>query len=96
MNRPSDPPPNAFNSHEPPPPTTSELEIPNQEVGSPHEREHLPNAHPSATRQAFKKLYIILIVIGGIIGIFAAIGVVNLLDRWGLSDPPPPVEQRNY
>lgn len=95
MTEPTDPPTNAFNSHEPPPPHTQELEIPEQSPGSPHEQaEDVPNAHPSQTRKAFKQLYIILVAIGAIIGIFAAIGVVKLLGEWGLTDPPVRVEER--
>lgn len=67
----------------------------NPEVGSPHTPKNIPNSNVSATKQAFKRLYIILIVIGLSIGVVAAYGVVNLLNRWGLTQPPPPVEETN-
>ncbi|AFY80464.1 hypothetical protein [Oscillatoria acuminata] len=95
MNRPTDPSPAPLNSHELPPPTADGVDVANPEVGSPQQPENLPNSNVSATKQAFKQLYIILIVIGLSIGVVAAIGVVNLLNRWGLTQPPPPVEETN-
>ncbi|MCT7964253.1 hypothetical protein NG799_14600 [Laspinema sp. D1] len=95
MNRPSDPSPAPLNSHELPPPTADGVDIAHPEVGNLHQAENLPNSNVSATKQAFKRLYIILLVIGLSIGVVAAIGVVNLLNRWGLTQPPPPVEETN-
>ncbi|MBO0349401.1 hypothetical protein J0895_09840 [Phormidium pseudopriestleyi FRX01] len=95
MTRPSDPSPPPLNSHELPPPTADGVDIANPEVGSPHQPENLSNSNVSATQQTFKRLYIILLVIGLSIGGVAAIGVVNLLNRWGLTQPPPPVEETN-
>ena len=93
MSRSSDPSPAPLNSHELPPPTSDAVDIANPEVGSSQKPENVPTANASATKQAFKRLYIILIVIGLSIGVVAAIGVVNLLNRWGLTQPPPPIEQ---
>lgn len=95
MNRPSDPSSAPLNSHELPPPTADGVDIANPEVGSSPKPENVPTANASATKQAFKRLYVILIVIGLSIGVVAAIGVVNLLNQWGLTEPPPPVEETN-
>ncbi len=95
MNRPGDPSPTPLNSHQLPPPTADGVDIVTSEVGSSSTRENIPTAGASATQEAFKRLYIILIVIGLSIGVVAAIGVVNLLNRWGLTQPPPPVEEPN-
>jgi hypothetical protein len=95
MTRPSDPSPAPLNSHELPPPTEEGVDIAHPEVGSPQQPENLPNSNVSATKKAFKQLYIILLVIGLSIGVVAAIGVVNLLNQWGLTEPPPPVEETN-
>jgi hypothetical protein len=38
-------------------------------------------------------LYVILLVIGLAIGGVVAVGVVNLLDRWGLTEVPTPIEE---
>ncbi|MCT7984245.1 hypothetical protein NG796_13160 [Laspinema sp. A4] len=95
MNRPSEPSPAPFNSHELPPPTADGVDIVNPEIQSSNTPENLPPSGTSATQEAFKRLYIILLVIGLSIGVVAAIGVVNLLNRWGLTQPPPPVEETN-
>ncbi|MCT7970529.1 hypothetical protein [Laspinema olomoucense] len=95
MNRPSDPSPPPLNSHELPPPTADGVDIGNPEVGNPYSRKNVPTSGTSATQEAFKRLYIILLVIGLSIGVVAAIGVVNLLNRWGLTQPPQSVEETN-
>lgn len=94
MTQPSDPPPNAFNSPESAPPTLHDVGNSDGHI-HPQSGENLPEgANPSATREAFKKLYVILIVIGVVIGLFAAIGVVKVLNQWGLTDPPNRIEER--
>lgn len=95
MNRPSDPSPAPLNSHELPPPTTDGVDIVNPEVVNSQSPENIPTSASSETQQAFKRLYVILLVIGLSIGAVAAIGVVNLLNHWGLTQPQPPVEQPN-
>lgn len=46
-----------------------------------------------AAQASFKRLYLILLVIGLVIGAILSVGVVSLLDRLGLSDPPSQVEK---
>jgi hypothetical protein len=67
------------------------IDIANPKVRRPPKKKNIPTS--ASTKEAFKRLYIILIVIGLSIGVVAAIGVVNLLNRWGLTQPPPPIEQ---
>ncbi|MBK4732949.1 hypothetical protein JJD41_24230 [Oxynema sp. CENA135] len=79
------------NSHQP----TSELpdrtQLPEDdrisEVSEEDERRY------QAAKKQFGQLYVILLVIGLAIGGVVAIGVVNLLDRWGLTEVPTPIEE---
>ncbi len=95
MNRPSDPSPPPLNSHELPPPTVDGTDIANLKVESLHTTANLPKSNPSGIQQSFKRLYVILLLIGLSLGGVAAIGVLNLLNNWGLTEPPPPVEETN-
>jgi hypothetical protein len=95
MTRPNDASPAPLNSHELPPPTTDGIDPTHPELGNADPLENSPTSRSSVTQQAFKRLYVILLVIGLSLGVVAAIGVVNLLNHWGLTSPPPPVEQPN-
>lgn len=57
---------------------------------------HQPNSSPDAElspegRRQVKRLFLILLSIGLVLGAIVAIGVVKVMDRLGLTDEPSPV-----
>ncbi len=62
--------------------------VPEPQPTTPEEAERFKQARNSA-----KRLYLILLAIGLAIGILASIGVVSLLQRFGLTDVPDQFEQ---
>lgn len=96
MNQPPDLPPTPFNRDNPLHPDDRQLVNSELESEDTNDSARLPPNHAlPATKAAFKQLFVILIVIGVVIGGILSIGVLKLFDRLGLSDPPPPIERPN-
>lgn len=69
-------------------PNNTDDDTPDLQPKTPEEAERFQKARNSA-----KRLYLILLAIGLAIGILASIGVVSLLQRFGLTDVPDQLEQ---
>jgi hypothetical protein len=73
------------------------LDGPQPESGDPDFREvqNFPRPASRDTQQLVKRMFIILIAVGVVVGLVLAVGVVTLLDKTGLSDVPVPQEPAN-
>lgn len=95
MNQPPDLPPTPFNRDNPLHPPDDAWNANSENDPEDAAAKELLN-HPGlpTTKAAFKRLFVILIIIGVVIGGILSIGVLKLFDHWGLSDPPPPPVER--
>jgi hypothetical protein len=52
----------------------------------------IPPPRTSETQKSFKKLFFILLTLGIGLGILVSIGLVKLLNEWGLTEKPQPTQ----
>lgn len=96
MNQLPNQPPNAFNANEPFSQDPNVLNIPEREVGSSNRAasSESGNTPPrEKTLKNLKRLYVILLVIGLIIGGVASVGIVTAINKQGLTDVPARVDE---
>ncbi|MEG4271783.1 MULTISPECIES: hypothetical protein [unclassified Microcoleus] len=77
--------PNPFNST-----PSNPLDPLDQQVDE--QGEALPRQYHPATKKTLQKVFIILIVVGAIIGGILSIGVISLMQKAGLTDVPARVQ----
>ncbi len=53
-----------------------------------------PPPNPNENQKAFRKLFIILLAVGISLGAILSIGLVKILNEWGLTDKPQPTQRR--
>lgn len=93
MNQLPNQPSNAFNVNEPPNPNV--LNIPEQEVSSSSGVANSESGHTPASGKIIKdikRIYIILLVIGLIVGGVVSLGIVTLLNKVDTTDIPARVD----
>ncbi|MBE9183233.1 hypothetical protein IQ270_00455 [Microcoleus sp. LEGE 07076] len=77
--------PNPFNSNPSDPLDPLEQEV--DEQGEP-----LPRQYHPATKKTLQKVFLILIVVGVVIGGILSVGVISLMQKAGLTDVPARVQ----
>jgi hypothetical protein len=77
--------PNPFNSN-----PSNPLDPLDQEVDE--QGEGLPRQYHPATKKTLQQVFIILVVVGAIIGGILSIGVISLMQKAGLTDVPARVQ----
>ncbi|MEG4318103.1 MULTISPECIES: hypothetical protein [unclassified Microcoleus] len=78
-------PPNPFNSSPSNPLDPLQQELDEQGEG-------LPKRYHPATKKTLQKLFLILIVVGVVIGGIVSVGVISLMQKAGLTDVPARVQ----
>ena len=78
-------PPNPFNSTPSNPLDPLQQELDEQGEG-------LPKGYHPATKKTLQKLFLILVVVGVVIGGIVSVGVISLMQKAGLTDVPARVQ----
>ncbi|MEG3861757.1 hypothetical protein [Microcoleus sp. herbarium12] len=79
--------PNPFNSNPSDPLDPLQQELDDRGEG-------LPKHYHPATKKTLQKLFLILIVVGVVIGGIVSVGVISLLQKTGLTDVPARVQNQ--
>jgi hypothetical protein len=77
--------PNPFNSN-----PSNPLDPLEQEVDE--QGQELPRQYHPATKKTLQKVFLILVIVGAIIGGILSIGVISLMQKAGLTDVPARVQ----